>query len=69
MKYKVKVERVYYKEVIVDADDYNHAVEIGSEVDDTMDLDHSTYQESNWDAELVSENEVATYVPEQDYLK
>lgn len=66
--FKVEVSRVYFVEHTVEADDLDHAQEIGSEISDTMEVNHETFIESEWKAEQV-ESGVVTYIPEQEYLK
>lgn len=68
-KYRLEVVVEHFKEVIVEADDYDHALEIGSEVSEFMDTDHTTFNESNWKAVKVSDEEEVSYEPVQDYLK
>lgn len=66
--FKVEVTRVYCVEHIVEADDLDHAKEIGSEISDTMEMDNNTFIESEWKAKKTESGEV-TYTPEQEYLK
>lgn len=68
-KFKVEVTRVYCVEHIVEAEDLDHAKEIGSEISDEMDVNHNTFIESEWKAKQVDDSEDATYEPIQDYLK
>ena len=68
-KFKVEVTRVYCVEHVVEADDLGHAKEIGSEISDEMDVNHSTFIESEWKAKQVDDSEGTTYEPIQDYLK
>lgn len=69
MKFKVEVSRIYVQTHIVEADDEDHANEIGSEIDDVMDVNHKTFFESEWVVTQVDEALEVTYEPEQDYLK
>ncbi|MEQ1088434.1 hypothetical protein [Acinetobacter seifertii] len=69
MKFKVEVSNIYVKEHIVEADDLAHALEIASEISDTMEANQQTFFESTWEAKPVSNDEKATYEPEQEYLK
>ncbi|WP_151792488.1 hypothetical protein [Acinetobacter seifertii] len=69
MKFKVEVSKIYVKEHIVEADDLAHAFEIASEISDTMEANQQTFFESTWEAKPVSNEEKATYEPEQEYLK
>lgn len=69
MKYKVKVERIYYVEHIVDAEGIEHAQEIGSEISDEMPVDWTTFVESNWEVDSTEQGCEVTYTPAQDYLK
>lgn len=68
-KFKVEVTRVYCVEHIVEAEDLDHAKEIGSEISDEMDVNHKTFVESEWNAKNTDEDSVVTYEPIQDYLK
>lgn len=69
-KYRVVVTKVFCKEEIVEADDKDHALGIGMEIEDFMETDFTTYAEGEWDATLCKDQSVkATYTPEQDYLK
>lgn len=69
MKFKVTVQKVYYVEHVVKADDKDHALEIASEIEMFMETNDETYQDSDWDAHEVSDDHIVTYEPEQDYLK
>lgn len=69
MKFKVSVVKTYAQEHIIEADDINHANEIGSEISDVMETDFTTFIESNWDATPVLDDEKVTYEPVQEYLK
>lgn len=62
-KFKVEVNRVYSITHIVEADDLDHAREIGSEITDEMEIGYSTFIESDWSAFQVDDNEKATYEP------
>ena len=68
-KFKINVERAYFVEHIVDADDKDHALEIASEVSDNMKTNWETFAESNWNAKAVSDDEEVTYTPEAEYFK
>jgi hypothetical protein len=68
-KFKVEVNRVYSVTHVVEADDLDHAREIGSEITDEMEVNNSTFMESDWNARQVDDNEKATYEPIQEYLK
>ncbi len=71
LKFKINVEKIYYKEVVVYADDKDHALEIASELDDFMEVNDTTYAESNYDAVEIDNFEEGDelYEPVQDYLK
>lgn len=43
MKFKVEVSNIYVKEHIVEADDLAHALEIASEISDTMEANQQTF--------------------------
>ena len=68
-KFKVEVTKVYCVEHIVEADDLDHAKEIGGEISDEMKLNHDTFIESEWKAKQVNSSEEITYEPIQEYLK
>ena len=70
-KFKINVEKIYYKEVVVYADDKDHALEIASELDDFMEVNDTTYAESNYDAKEIDnfEEDDELYEPFQEYLK
>ena len=68
-KFKVEVSRVYCVQHIVEADDLDHAREIGSEIKDEMEVNHKTFTESSWSANHVSDDSVVDYEPIQGYLK
>ena len=69
MKFKVTVQKVYYVEHVVKADDKDHALEIATEIGMFMETNDETYYDSDWDANEVSDDHAVTYEPEQDYLK
>ncbi|MDC5408331.1 hypothetical protein OSH17_06700 [Acinetobacter baumannii] len=69
MKFKVEVSNIYVKEHIVEADDLAHALEIASEISDSMEANQETFFESEWEAKPVSNDEKVTYEPQQEYLK
>jgi len=68
-KFEVEVSKIYFVKHIVEADDIDHANEIGSEISSEMPLDHTTFMESDWNSTQVEEDRKITYVPEQEYLK
>ena len=54
MKFKVEVSRIYVQTHIVEADDEDHANEIGSEIDDVMDVNHKHFLKVNgWSLKLM----------------
>lgn len=68
--YRITVNKVFSVEEIVKADDYDHALEIGSEIADfEMECDSSTFVEAEWYAQEVSGDCAVTYEPVQEYLK
>ncbi|MEN3968259.1 hypothetical protein [Acinetobacter sp. BWR-L5] len=69
MKFKVEVTKVYVQTHIVEADDADHAKEIGSEISDFMEANHTTFFEGTRTASQVDDANEVTYKPEQDYLK
>lgn len=69
MKYKLMVSKIFYKEVVVVADDHDHALEIASEVEEFMEANEENYFEGEWSAVQVSDDKVVTYEPVQEYLK
>jgi len=69
MKFKVEVTKTYVQTHIVEADDADHAKEIGSEISDFMEVNHQTFFESSRTATQVDDSRKATYKPEQNYLK
>lgn len=69
MKFKVTVQKVYYVEHIVKANDKDHALEIATEIEMFMETNDETHYLSDWDANEVSDDHAVTYEPEQDYLK
>lgn len=69
MKFKIEVVKTYIQNHIVEADDINHANEIGSEISSEMETNRHTFFESNWNATRVDDSSEVTYTPEQDYLK
>lgn len=68
-KFKIQVSKSFYVEHIVEADDKDHALEIGSEIEEFMECNLETYIDSEWDAIQVSDDECVNYEPVQDYLK
>lgn len=64
MKFKVEVSNIYVKEHIVEADDLAHALEIASEISDSMEANQETFFESEWEAKPVSNDEKVTYEPQ-----
>lgn len=68
-KFKVTVSKVFCVEHVVEADDKDHAQEIGSEIEEFMDCNWKTHIESEWKAIEVDDDEEVTYEPEQEYLK
>lgn len=69
MKFKVEVSKIYVQTHIVEADDTDHAKEIGSEISDVMNMDHKNFFESTRNVTQVDDSSQVTYEPEQDYLK
>lgn len=67
--FRVQVGKIFFVEHYVLADDYDHAMEIGSEIEMMMPTDDSTFQDAEWQAIVVSQDHAITYEPEQDYLK
>lgn len=68
-KFKVQVNKSFCVEHIVEADDKDHALEIGSEIIDFMSCNDKTYFGGDWSAIEVGGDEVVDYEPLQDYLK
>lgn len=68
-KFKVEVTKIYCVEHIVEADDIDHANEIGSEISDEMKTNLETFIESDWKAKQVEDDAKITYAPVQEYLK
>lgn len=69
MKFKVEVSNIYVQTHIVEADDADHAQQIGSEISDFMETDEKTFFESEWDVAPVDASSEVTYEPVQDHLK
>ncbi|WP_121773834.1 hypothetical protein [Acinetobacter bereziniae] len=69
MKFKVEVSKIYVQAHIVEADDADHAKEIGAEISDVMSTDYKTFFESTRNVTQVDDSNQVTYEPEQDYLK
>jgi len=69
MKFKVEVTKTYIQTQIVEADDADHAKQIGSEISDLMEANHTTFFEGTRTATQVDDVSEVTYEPEQDYLK
>ena len=69
MKFKVEVTKVYVRTHIVEADDTDHAKEIGSEISDFMEANRTTFFESSCVTTQVDDSRKATYKPEQNYLR
>lgn len=69
MKFKVSVTKTYFQEHIVEADDAEHAKEIGSEISCELQTNRETFFDSSWEVLPVGENEKVTYEPVQEYLK
>ena len=70
-KFYINGEKIYYKEVVVYADDKDHALEIASELDDFMEVSDTTYTEYNFDAKEIDNFEEDDELHElvQEYLK
>lgn len=68
-KFKVQVSKSFYVEHVVEANDKDHALEIGSEIEDFMRCDWTTHIDSEWDAVEVGDDEKVDYEPVQEYLK
>lgn len=69
MKFKVEVTKTYVQRHIIEADDADHAKEIGSEISDFMETNNITFFESNRHVAQVDDASPVTYEPEQQYLK
>lgn len=69
MKYQVEVTNLYVETHVVEADDIEHAREIGLEISDEMEADTNTYHSSGIDVQEAAEGESVTYVPVQEHLK
>jgi len=69
MKFKVEVTKTYVQSHIVEADDADHAREIGSEISDFMEANQKNFFEGSRHVTQVDDASTTTYEPEQDYLK
>ena len=63
-KFKIKCEKIFYSEEVVEAEDYDHAIEIAGEYTAyEMEVNYQTEIESSWDAVLVGSDVEVTYEP------
>jgi hypothetical protein len=69
MKFKVEVTKTFVQTHIVEAEDTDHAKEIGSEISDFMEANPTTFFEGTRTATQVDDTSEVTYKPEQDHLK
>jgi len=69
MKFKVEVTKTYVQTHIVEAEDIDHAKEIGSEISDFMESNQKTFFEGARNVTEVNSLSEVTYEPVQDYLK
>lgn len=68
-KFKIQVTNTHFQEHVVEADDLDHALEIGKEISDEMEADQTNFFEGSWQANPVSQDTEVTYKPVQEYLK
>lgn len=68
-KYLVEVSKIYFVKHVILADDEAHANEICSEISSEMDVNHTTFLESEWKVKEVGDDQQVSYEPIQGYLK
>ncbi|WP_378347403.1 hypothetical protein [Acinetobacter baumannii] len=66
--FKISVTRVHVEELIVEAADHEHAQEIGSYYEDSMESTRKNHVESEWPVTRLPDGYKATYKPEAKYL-
>ncbi|QIW91591.1 hypothetical protein vBAbaMD22_78 [Acinetobacter phage vB_AbaM_D22] len=67
-KFKISVTRVHAEELIVEAVDFEHAQEIGSNYEDEMESTRENHVESEWPVVKVSDDTPVNYKPKAKYL-
>lgn len=68
-KYLVEVSKIYFVKHAIHADDEAHANEICSEISSEMDVNRTTFLESEWKVKEVNDDQQISYEPVQSYLK
>lgn len=67
-KFKISVTRIHVEELIVEAVDFEHAQEIGSNYEDSMESTRENHIESEWPVTKVSDDAEVNYKPSEKYL-
>lgn len=67
-KFKISVTRVHVEELIVEAVDFEHAQEIGSNYEDEMESTRENHVESEWPVTTMPNDAEVNYKPKAKYL-